>query len=316
MPQNLSTSVIIPVKGDITSLAACLKSLVGVLTEESYIIVVDDGSTLPVEEEPELESIRHDPRITFLRHNVNKGPGAARNTGILHVRELNADIAIFLDADCRVEAGFILAHCQLHKDHPDTACFGGAIQGEGTGIWARIDGLMSWFTSLPGSPPHVVRTPYHLPTTNMSIKLSLFKTEQLFDEILKTGEDVSFNINSRKKGLIFFFIPFPIIYHKDRQTFTEFFAHQYRWGMHFFAARFGDRSTNFLSRGLLTLCVFFAAPAYILVATVLNLIPLVRISPVNFIWFPVLAFFYAIKSLAVMHGKIAYKKRKITKNSS
>ena len=229
---------------------------------------------------------------------------------------MDADIAIFLDADCKVTENFISAHCQLHKDHSETACFGGAIQGEGIGIWARIDGLMSWFTSLPGSRPHVVKAPYHLPTTNMSIKLSLFKTERLFVETLHTGEDVDFNVTSRKKGLVFRFNPFPIIHHKDRETFKKFFVHQYRWGMHFYAARFGDQPMGLISRGLFALSFLCAAPAYILLATILNVFPLVRISPLNFIWFPVIMLFYAIKSLAVVHGKMVSRKRNVANNQN
>jgi glycosyltransferase involved in cell wall biosynthesis len=57
------------------------------------IIVVDDGSTDNTDEI--IESIK-DERIRYIKHEKNKGPSAARNTGILNS---NSEFIAFLDSD-------------------------------------------------------------------------------------------------------------------------------------------------------------------------------------------------------------------------
>jgi glycosyltransferase involved in cell wall biosynthesis len=56
------------------------------------IIVVDDCST----ERPESADFGDDPRVRLIRHEVNRGVGAARNTGVQAAR---GEVVAFLDSD-------------------------------------------------------------------------------------------------------------------------------------------------------------------------------------------------------------------------
>jgi glycosyltransferase involved in cell wall biosynthesis len=87
-----SVDVIIPLYNKENTVARTLASVLNQTFGDWRMIVVDDGST-----DQSVERVRQfdDPRITLL-HQENRGPGAARNTGI---KAANADYVAFLDAD-------------------------------------------------------------------------------------------------------------------------------------------------------------------------------------------------------------------------
>ncbi len=70
-----------------------VESVLAQLVPELELIVVDDGSRVPVTEA--LEEIR-DPRLRILRHDRNRGTAAARNTALTAAR---APLVSQLDAD-------------------------------------------------------------------------------------------------------------------------------------------------------------------------------------------------------------------------
>lgn len=74
-------------------LAGAIESVVSQTHTNLEILIVDDAST---DETPRLVSNFGDPRIRLLRHEINKGGAAARNTGILAAR---GDYIAFLDDD-------------------------------------------------------------------------------------------------------------------------------------------------------------------------------------------------------------------------
>lgn len=57
------------------------------------IVIVDDGSAVPVQ--PALQGLA----VSYLRHRVNLGQGAALDTGIRYALKCDADIVVTFDAD-------------------------------------------------------------------------------------------------------------------------------------------------------------------------------------------------------------------------
>ncbi len=282
-----------------------MESLLPELEEGVDVVLIDDGSSPPAAANPSLQPLLRHSRIHLLRHEVNAGAAAARNTGLRWCREAGAEIVILLDSDCLAKPGFIGAHIRLQSENPGVACIGGAIQGIGPGPWARLDALMSWFTSMPGAPAGIVNGPYHLPTTNMSLKLkSLLPTDHVFDSSLRTGENPLFIKELRKRGETVLFSPEPEIVHRDRTTFSEVFLHQYRWGLHTYVMRIGGKNLSAGHRALF-ICAFVTGyPLYVLLATWLNAAPLVKRSLWYLIWVPALLLSYAAKGIAVLDGAI------------
>lgn len=89
-------SVIVPVWNDHAGLRRLLPQLLA-LPQVGQILISDDASDLPVSPESlELPHLRGDPRIDWLRSDVQKGAGHARNLAFPQVR---GDWTLFFDSD-------------------------------------------------------------------------------------------------------------------------------------------------------------------------------------------------------------------------
>lgn len=86
-------SVIIPVFNRAERLAHAVESVQAQSLTDWELIIVDDGSREPLDT---IVSQFDDPRIVLLRHDVNRGVSAARNTGLDAAR---GKLAAFLDSD-------------------------------------------------------------------------------------------------------------------------------------------------------------------------------------------------------------------------
>lgn len=76
-------SIIIPVYNAETYLRACLESAIHQSLKEIEIICIDDCST-DSSSDILLEFANRDTRVNVIKHDTNKGEGAARNTGLDH----------------------------------------------------------------------------------------------------------------------------------------------------------------------------------------------------------------------------------------
>jgi glycosyltransferase involved in cell wall biosynthesis len=90
MPQ---VSVIIPTHNRPEFLRAAITSVLNQTYQNFEIIVVDDAST---DDTAKVVAAFNDARIRFIRHDINKGGSAARNTGIVNS---TCDYIAFLDDD-------------------------------------------------------------------------------------------------------------------------------------------------------------------------------------------------------------------------
>ena len=309
-------AVIIPYKDCSQILSKCLDSLVPILPLGTKVLLIDDGSTLDAFKDPLLARFLKDKSIHYLRHQINQGPAAARNTGIRWCQYQDLKLVILLDSDCLVQPNFVETHCQLHRQYPDAICIGGSINGIGEGFWARLDGLMSWFTSIPDSPKREVGNIYHIPTTNMSIKLSLLPTDELpFDVRLRTGEDVVFCRKLRNAGARVLFCSQPEIYHLDRTNLRDFLRHQYRWGLHTYVVRFGNLDWGRSKRASVAVIFFFLMPAFAIISSTLNIIPWLKKSLTYLKYWPLLFLVYLFKGVAIFLGICSPGKALYTENT-
>ena len=164
---------------------------------------------------------------------------------------------------------------------------------------------MSWFTSIPGTPARIVNEPYHLPTTNMSLKMNRLPVPgRTFNPRLRTGEDVAFIKAIRRRGQTILFSPEPEIFHRDRSTAWGFFRHQHRWGLHTYVVRFGVENLSPWRRGLFALGFIPGLPLYVVLTTALNIAPWLRRSPAYLRYIPIFLVCYAIKGIAVLCGTL------------
>ncbi len=88
---------------------AVVECTVRPLVEAGYsVVLVDDGSPVPLA----LPSLP----VTILRHEINRGQGAALQTGGDYAREMGAQAVIHFDADGQHEAAAIPRALQLQRE--------------------------------------------------------------------------------------------------------------------------------------------------------------------------------------------------------
>ncbi len=296
--------MIVPFRDDFASLARCLDSLLGDWPSGAHIIVIDDGSLDDPAADAALAPLLAHRAMVLLRHDCNRGPAAARNSGLAWCREHGIDTVILLDSDCVAPAHFVEQHLAHHRAHPQAVGVGGTIEGAGDGLWARLDRIMSWFSSVP-RPDCAVFPPYHVPTTNLSLKLCPRARDVLtFEERLRTGEDVALFRRLVHAGEVVRFTSAPAITHFDRTTFMAMLRHQYRWGLHTFYIRSGRLDAPAFTRLAFALAFIPVAPAYAAVASWLTLRLWLPRHPRDWLFVPLVYLIYAAKAVAVVHGAI------------
>ena len=108
-----SVSVIIPVYNRLDILPGAVNSVLTQTYQDFEIILVDDGSDEPLDRILSL-----DERIRLIRHEHNRGPSAARNTGVDAAR---GDLIAFLDSDDEWMPAKLDRQVQWMNAHPATA---------------------------------------------------------------------------------------------------------------------------------------------------------------------------------------------------
>lgn len=176
--------VVVPAYENPELLEVCLRSLTAA-TPGVRIVVVDDASRSAAVGQVALAH-----GATLIRHRYNRGPAAARNTGL---REVDSPLVAFVDADCAVTPGW-LEVLTGHFDDPRVAAVAPRIipretSGE-AGLLARFEAARSAL-DMGGRPQLVTHgAPLgFLPSAALVVRRSGLRTDP-FDERLRLGEDV------------------------------------------------------------------------------------------------------------------------------
>lgn len=91
-----------------------------------YVIIVDDGSKIPVSTFMDDTS----DKVKVLRHKINLGKGAAMKTGVFAAKKLGADIVLFMDADGQHKGSDIKKFIEAFSDPSVDVVFGSRIIGK------------------------------------------------------------------------------------------------------------------------------------------------------------------------------------------
>jgi glycosyltransferase involved in cell wall biosynthesis len=114
--QNALVSVIVPVLNAERFLAEALDSIWAQSYPALEVLVIDDGSTDRSVGLASAMAGQH-PELHLLTHHENRGPGAARNSGLAVAR---GELITFLDADDRMsqdrlsfQVSYLARHCDI-----------------------------------------------------------------------------------------------------------------------------------------------------------------------------------------------------------
>lgn len=220
-PSHRDVTVVIPVRNNISG----VRRLVGTL-RGMRIIVVDDGSTIPVQE-GDFAGMRCD--VSVLRHERSKGPAAARNTGLA---ACDSDFVAFLDSDVVPRRGWLEALLG-HFCDPAVALVAPRIVGlpQSDNLVARYEAVRSSLDlGLREAPVVPYGTVSYVPSAAIICRRSVVNEVGGFDETLKCGEDVDLCWRFIEAGARLRYEPIALVAHDHRTQLRDWLARKAFYG--------------------------------------------------------------------------------------
>ena len=200
-------SIIIPVYNDWAPLIQCLQSILSQTdAPQIEVIIVDDGSA-----DTGPESIRHLSRpfeLAIIRQS-HKGIAAARNLGIQWSK---GEVLLFVDADCRLQAGCLSALNSAISRSPQHDCFQLHLVGNRSSLVGRAEDLrLSTFQEYMLQPDGSIR---YLNTAGFAIRrTSVDPAAGLFEPAALRAEDTLLLADLMHRGQLPLFVPDAIVEH-------------------------------------------------------------------------------------------------------
>jgi mycofactocin glycosyltransferase len=220
-PSHRDITVVIPVRDN----AYGLQRLVAAL-HDLRIIVVDDGSSTPIEHD---DFAGAHTGIEVLRHMQSKGPAAARNTGLAACK---TGFVAFLDSDVVPRRGWLEALLG-HFCDPTVALVAPRIVG-----LAQTDHLVARYEAVRSSLDLGQREapviPYssvsYVPSAAIICRTSTLRDIGGFDETLRSGEDVDLCWRLVEAGARLRYEPIAQVAHDHRTELRGWIARKAFYG--------------------------------------------------------------------------------------
>jgi glycosyltransferase involved in cell wall biosynthesis len=217
-------SVIIPHLNQPDALEVCLCSLDAQNLARNLfeVIVVDNGSaTSPA------EIVARHPGVRLL-HEIQPGPGPARNTG---VAAAVGEILAFVDADCRAHPDWLRNLLQALRSSPPGTILGGDVR-----IWQTdspdIDAIAAYECVFAYRFKLYIERHGYSGTGNLAMFRRDFNSAGPFAGI-DVAEDMEWGQRARRAGLRFRYVPEMIVFHPARSSLQELYAKWDRQIMHY-----------------------------------------------------------------------------------
>tara|TARA_B110000211_G_C14092801_1_gene560234 strand:- start:8438 stop:9229 length:792 start_codon:yes stop_codon:yes gene_type:complete len=120
----MKLAILIPAFNDTVGLKNALQSISVEAGDETEVVVVDDGSAVPLTNDTPIENAR----VTILRLETNQGIVAALNAGLNYILKTDAELIARLDAgDVAVPDRFRL-QLEEFRRRPNLSLLGGAVK--------------------------------------------------------------------------------------------------------------------------------------------------------------------------------------------
>lgn len=211
-------SVYIPAYNVAEFLPRCMQSLLEQYLAVDEILVIDDGSS-----DNSAELAASCKGVTLVRHGVNKGLAAARNTAMQVARN---EFVASIDADCIAHPSWLSALVKNMTD-PKLAGVGGklseAVQETLADRWRAVHMPQEWGDSL-------LRNPRFLFGCNNLFRKSAVLEAGGYDERMRTnGEDADLCRRLRERGWDLLYDPSAGATHLRHDTTRSILETYWRW---------------------------------------------------------------------------------------
>lgn len=184
------------------------------------VIVVDDASPTPLAGSTQS--------VTWLRHDTNRGPGAARNTGLTHV---TTPLVAFVDTDVSLPAGWLEPLLAHFADDRVALVAPRVMSAPGPGRLAEYESRHSPL-DLGDQPARIAagtRVSY-VPAAVLVCRTDALRELGGFDEGLRFGEDVDLLWRLTEAGYRARYEPASVVLHAPRSSWGELWRQRFGYG--------------------------------------------------------------------------------------
>ena len=239
-------TIVIPCYNQTQYLEECLQSVIAQTVADWEVIVVDDSSTFG-DIAFVLNKVANS-RVKLIRHPVNKGLGAARNTGF---RIGNSDRFLPLDCDDRLATNYLECLIPLLERDEEIDCVFPDFQ-----LFGEKEGIIRYEVR---DIPALLHQQW-LPGPGTMMRKSLFDRVGGYceDTIILGNEDWDFWLSAAVSGFKAVHFPEPIYYYRQHEASLtprmRYFDYQYRLKMYANNRNLFDRyqlGSYFISDGFL-----------------------------------------------------------------
>ncbi len=222
-------TIVIPVKDDLRGLIVTLDDLSKSSDLSLPIIVVDDGSRIPITGRL-LGAPDH---VQIIRNNVARGPGSARNRGFEGV---GTQLVAFVDAGVRLDCGDLLQLAQ-HLADPDVVAAAPRVRSWHDEDQSAIAQYERGHSPLDlGQQPAAVKPGSrvsYVPSACLIVDAAVLQTlgqaSFVFDPGLRYGEDVDLEWRLNREGSIRY-DPSVVVTHPPRPDIVTFARQRIGYG--------------------------------------------------------------------------------------
>lgn len=186
-------TVVIPLYNKEHFISATLHSVLAQTFTDYEILIVDDCS---IDGSLAIAENFTNNKISLVKHSVNLGLSAARNTGIKHA---SSHYIAFLDSDDLWKPFFLEKMHELIQTFPEAGLFGAAYEEVYDGISLEVAKNIDAETEKMSLISDFFMANAHQPIfcfSSVVVKRAVFDVAGFFNENITLGEDVDFNIRA------------------------------------------------------------------------------------------------------------------------
>ena len=221
--ENSLFSIIVPVYNRPDEVAELIQSLKNQDDKNFQLVIVEDGSTIPCENECHASGLN----LKYFKKD-NEGRSIARNYGI---DRADGDYFIFVDSDCILPPDYISKLRKALQNNP-TDCFGGpdAAHESFSPVQKAINYAMTSFLTTGGIRGKKKSLEKFTPRTfNMGFSRKVYEKVGGFREMF--SEDIDMSTRIRQAGFKLTLFPEIFVYHKRRVSLKKFWRQVHVFGM-------------------------------------------------------------------------------------
>lgn len=218
-------TVVIATKDRREALERALRGLADQTVDDFAVVIVDDGSSEPIAEWLRPEDFLFE--IELVRHDVSRGPAAARNAG---VAAADAELIVFVDDDVAPSPQFLAAHLDLvgsvAPGAPPIVTCGPFVQPADWdptpwNLWEARQARKEADLLSSGELPVSWRN-FH--TGNNCVPRAVFQAVGGFDETFTRAEDDEFGARLARAGCEFRYVPDALGWHYAHRSLESWRA--------------------------------------------------------------------------------------------